>query len=61
VITGDGDFIPLIEYLQGRGTQVEVMAFGKSASGKLKDIADEFIDLGERPRVFLFKTPERSS
>ena len=61
LITCDGDFIPLIEYLQGRGTQVEVMAFGKSASGKLKDIADEFIDLGERPRVFLFKTPERSS
>ncbi len=59
LITGDGDFIPLIEYLQGSGTQVEVMAFGKRASGKLKEIADEFVDLGEKPRLFLFRTNPR--
>jgi len=36
LITGDGDFMPLIEYLkEGQfGIQVEVMAFGRSASAK---------------------------
>lgn len=45
--TGDGDFLPLVEYLQGHGKQVEVMAFAKSASGRLKEIADEFVDLSD--------------
>jgi len=55
--TGDGDFIPLVEYLQAHGKLVEVMAFAKSASGKLKESADEFVDLAEKPRVFLLKAP----
>lgn len=57
LITGDGDFIPLVEYLKGYfGTQVEVMAFGRSASGKLKETADEFIDL-EESQKFLLELP----
>src|SRR3989344_1072454 len=40
LVTGDGDFIPLVEYLKwGLGKQVEVAAFSRSASGKLKEIA----------------------
>jgi uncharacterized LabA/DUF88 family protein len=53
--TGDGDFVPLVEYLQGHGKQVEIMAFGKSASGKLKEEADDFTDLGAEPEKFLLK------
>ena len=57
LVTGDGDFVPLIEYLQHtRGVQVEVMAFGKSASGKLREAADDFIDLGENAKQFLIRT-----
>ncbi len=56
LVTGDGDFLPLLEYLQGHGKQVEVMAFGKSASSKLKEEADDFIDLGENPEKFLLET-----
>jgi uncharacterized LabA/DUF88 family protein len=57
IVSGDGDFVPLIEYLQqNRGTQVEVMAFGKSASGKLREAADDFFDLGENPRQFLIRS-----
>jgi uncharacterized LabA/DUF88 family protein len=55
--TGDGDFIPLVEYLKAHGTQVEVISFGKSSSGKLKEVADEFIDMGEAPRKFLLVPP----
>lgn len=55
LVTGDGDFIPLIEYLKwGKGRTVEVAAFGRSASGKIKEAADEFIDLEKIPRI-LFK------
>jgi uncharacterized LabA/DUF88 family protein len=55
LVTGDGDFLPLVEYLQGHGKQVEVFAFAKSASGKLKEKADDFIDLGDQPKIFLLK------
>lgn len=56
LVTGDGDFIPLVEYLQsGKGKTVEVAAFGRSASGKLKEVANEFIDLAEIPKVIMRK------
>ncbi|MDD5431136.1 MAG: NYN domain-containing protein [Candidatus Pacebacteria bacterium] len=56
LVTGDGDFIPLVEYLQyGAGRYVEVAAFGRSASGKIKEVADEFIDLDKLPKVILKK------
>ncbi|MEK9183596.1 MAG: NYN domain-containing protein [Patescibacteria group bacterium] len=53
--SGDGDYIPLVEYLKNQGRRVEVMAFGRSASSKLKEIADEFIDLDNNPKKFLIK------
>ncbi len=55
LVSGDGDFLSLVEYLKNQGKRVEVMAFGKSASGKLKEEADEFIDLCENPKKFLIK------
>ncbi|KKU03697.1 MAG: hypothetical protein UX07_C0055G0005 [Parcubacteria group bacterium GW2011_GWA2_45_30] len=55
IVSGDGDFIPLLEYLKGRGRRVEVMAFGRSASQKLKEAADDFIDLGENPKKYLMR------
>ena len=51
--SGDGDYIPLLEYLQMSGQFTEVLAFGKSCSGKMKELADYFIDLDESPRQFL--------
>lgn len=54
IVSGDGDFVPLVEYLQmNEGCQVEVVAFGKSTSLKLKEAADEFMDLDENPRKYL--------
>jgi uncharacterized LabA/DUF88 family protein len=56
LVTGDGDFVPLVDYLKwGLGREVEVAAFGRSASGKLKESADLFIDLEKIPRVILKK------
>ncbi len=55
IVSGDGDFISLVEYLKNQGKRVEVVAFGKSASSKLREIADEFIDLGSTPKKYLLK------
>ncbi len=53
IVSGDGDFIPLVEYLQTIGVQVEVVSFGKSTSGKLRETVDDFVDLSENPRKYL--------
>lgn len=54
LVTGDGDFVPLVEYLQiHAGCQVEVVSFGRSTSSKLKEAADDFLDLDEEPRRYL--------
>jgi uncharacterized LabA/DUF88 family protein len=53
IVTGDGDFIPLVEYLQNVGIQVEVVSFGKSTSSKLREAVDDFLDLSENPRKYL--------
>jgi uncharacterized LabA/DUF88 family protein len=54
LFTGDGDFIPLVEYLRTHaGCQVEVVSFGRSTSGKLKEATDHFLDLDEDPKRYL--------
>ena len=55
LVSGDGDFISLVEYLKNQGKRVEVMAFGKTTSSRLKEIADEFIDLDKNLKKFLLK------
>jgi uncharacterized protein (TIGR00288 family) len=55
LVSGDGDFIPLAQYLKNQGKRVEIIAFGKSTSGKLKEEADEFIDLCENSKKYLLK------
>lgn len=54
LVTGDGDFQPLVTYLkENKGCRVEVMAFAKSSSSRLIEVADQFTDLGESPSLFL--------
>lgn len=54
LVTGDGDFVPLVEYLKyNRGLQVEVMAFQRSASNSLQEVADNFTDLGSNKKFLL--------
>ena len=65
LITGDGDFVPLVEYLQrNSGCQVEVVSFGRSSSLKLKEATDDFLDLDLDPRRYLINyrgVPKRIS
>lgn len=54
LVTGDGDFVPLVQYLKIKdGCQVEIISFGRSASGQLKEVADDFIDLGQNTKKYL--------
>lgn len=54
LVTGDGDFVPLVVYLQeNKGCVVEVMAFESSASSRLIEASDHFIDLGLDPKQYL--------
>ena len=55
LVSGDGDYVPLVEYLQNHGKRVEVLAFGKSTSSRLREAADEFIDLEEDNGKYLLK------
>jgi uncharacterized protein (TIGR00288 family) len=55
LVSGDGDFVSLVEYLKNQGKRMEVIAFGKSASGHLKEVADEFIDLDKSTSKYLLK------
>lgn len=60
LVTGDGDFVPLVEYLQmSEGCQVEVSSFGKSTSSKLIDAADHFMDLDQTPSKYLLRGGKR--
>lgn len=61
IVSGDGDFIPLVEYLKtNEGCQVEAIAFGKSASARLVEAVDDFIDLDKNPRRYLMVGRGRS-
>ncbi|MDI6734291.1 MAG: NYN domain-containing protein [Patescibacteria group bacterium] len=54
LVTGDGDFIPLVDYLRwGMGRQVEIAAFSRTTSGKLKEIADVFYEIENIPKILL--------
>lgn len=51
--TGDGDFVPLVEYIKSQGCQVEVISFGRSSSQRLRESVDDFIDMDDNPKDFL--------
>ena len=60
LVTGDGDFIPLVNYLrENKGCLVEVISFAKSTSSKLIEVADDYIDLGASPSKYLMITGRR--
>ncbi|MBW2976726.1 NYN domain-containing protein [Candidatus Woesearchaeota archaeon] len=56
LVSGDGDFVHLVQHLRrAMGCRIEVMAFSPSSSGKLREEADEFIDMDKNKVKFLIK------
>ncbi len=58
LITGDGDFVPLVEYLRFKGVMVEIICFGRTTSNKLIESADQFIDLDYHYEEILLGTQQ---
>jgi len=51
LVSGDGDYLPLVSYLQNtKGCLVEVMAFRQTASSKLIEESDDFINLSDNKK-----------
>lgn len=56
LVTGDGDFLPLVDYVKwGLGRVIEVAAFSRTASAKMKEEADNFVAIEEIPRALIKK------
>lgn len=56
LISGDGDFKPVVNYLQqSSGCLVEVVAFKKTANAELIEIADDFINIEDNLKKLIFK------
>lgn len=53
LISGDGDFQDLLEHVEALGCRTEVIAFGRTASSKLKETAYYFYDMDKNPARFL--------
>ncbi|PIR47529.1 hypothetical protein COV06_03105 [Candidatus Uhrbacteria bacterium CG10_big_fil_rev_8_21_14_0_10_50_16] len=58
LVSGDGDYMPLIDYLHSRGKFVEVAAFRETTSSRLieKVGSSNYINLSENKRSFLIPT-----
>lgn len=59
LVSGDGDFVELVEYLKHHGRQVEAIAFRETASTKLVETVDDFINLSEDKDRYLIKQTGR--
>jgi len=57
IISGDGDFTPVVNYLQqSLGCLVEIVAFKSSANNELMAIGDDFVNIEDHQKDLLFKT-----
>ena len=53
VVSGDGDFKEMYEYVRGKGCRIEVIAFGKTASSSIKGYVDDFIDMDKDKKYLI--------
>lgn len=54
LVTGDGDYLPLVGYLQNSfGCLVEIVSFRQSTSSKLIEEADDFTNLSDDKKYLL--------
>jgi uncharacterized LabA/DUF88 family protein len=53
IVSGDGDFLPLVDYVKGRGRIVEVMSFRETTSSKLVEAVDRFTNLSDDKKRYL--------
>ena len=59
LVSGDGDFVPMVEFAKEKGVRIEVISFRESTSGALVEAADSYLDLSSDKRKFLIGTRKR--
>lgn len=56
LVSGDGDYVPVARYLQlSMGCLFEVVAFDKTCSSALKEVADDFIPIEKHKKKLMFQ------
>ncbi|OGL62240.1 hypothetical protein A3C09_04215 [Candidatus Uhrbacteria bacterium RIFCSPHIGHO2_02_FULL_47_44] len=53
LVSGDGDYAPLVQYCQARGRIVELISFGETTSSILTGVVDAHIDMSQNKRRYL--------
>ena len=54
LVSGDGDYIPAVNYIQNtRGCLVEIAGFRQTTSSRLIDHSDDFLNLSENKKFLL--------
>lgn len=59
LVSGDGDFDDVIQYIKNNGARAEVVAFGKSTASRIKEMADDFVDLDTDYKKYTLPMPKR--
>ena len=60
IVSGDGDYLPLVEHIQSRGRIAEVMAFGETTSSNLVNYVDDYTDLSQNKKRYLIGPIEKT-
>ena len=60
LMSGDGDFVPVVELVRERGVRVELYCFRESLAEELRLAADDFYDLHQIPEVHAGKNGSSS-
>lgn len=53
MVSGDGDFAPLADYVRGKGRLFHAASFRESTSSELLEVVDMYTNLSDQPEVFL--------
>ncbi len=53
MVSGDGDFAPLADYVRGKGRLFHVASFRESTSSELLDVTDMYTNLSDNQDTFL--------
>ena len=53
LVSGDGDYKDLLDYARSQGVRTEVVAFSQTASSRLVENCDSFLDMDQNAKQLL--------
>lgn len=61
LVSGDGDYVDLLEYAKSQGVRTELVLFGKTGSSRLVEEADDTLDMSSDLKTFLIRSKSNAS